>query len=69
MVGATTVAKIGGLALMVALAALLGGDSGAQRRTTSSDGAPVDLSLVGLALISVLWAYDGFADVTLAAAR
>jgi APA family basic amino acid/polyamine antiporter len=28
--------------------------------------APVDLSLVGLALISVLWAYDGFADLTLA---
>ena len=65
VVGATTVAKIGGLALMVVLAALLGRDSGASVYNFVGN-APIDLSLVGLALISVLWAYDGFADVTLA---
>ena len=66
VVGATTVAKVGGLALMVGLAALLGRDSGASLYNFAA-GAPIDLSLIGLALISVLWAYDGFADVTLAA--
>jgi amino acid transporter len=65
VVGATTVAKVGGLGLMVVLAALLGRDSGASVYNFAG-GAPIDLSLVGLALISVLWAYDGFADITLA---
>ena len=65
VVGATTVAKVGGLLLMVALAALLGSDAGASVYNFAGR-APVDASLVGLALISVLWAYDGFADVTLA---
>jgi basic amino acid/polyamine antiporter, APA family len=65
VVGVTTVAKIGGLGAMVALAALLGRDSGASAYNFVG-AAPLDFSLVGLALISVLWAYDGFADVTLA---
>jgi amino acid transporter len=65
VVGATTVAKVGGLGLMVVLAALLGRDSGASVYNFAG-GAPIDLSQVGLALISVLWAYDGFADITLA---
>src|SRR5687767_1368416 len=65
VVGAATVAKVGGLMLMVALAVLLGSDSGASVYNFAGR-APVDASMVGLALISVLWAYDGFADVTLA---
>jgi basic amino acid/polyamine antiporter, APA family len=65
VVGVTTVAKIGGLALLVVLAALLGKDSGASAYNFVGSG-PVEPSMVGLALISVLWAYDGFADVTLA---
>lgn len=65
VVGAATLAKVSGLMLMVALAVLLGSDSGASVYNFAGR-APVDASLVGLALISVLWAYDGFADVTLA---
>ena len=65
VVGASTAAKVGGLLIMVALAAVLGRDSGASVYNFGGR-APVDLSLFGLALISVLWAYDGFADVTLA---
>ena len=65
VVGVATVAKVSGLMLMVALAVLLGSDSGASVYNFAGR-APVDASLVGLALISVLWAYDGFADVTLA---
>jgi APA family basic amino acid/polyamine antiporter len=66
VVGASTLAKCGGLGLMVAAAALLGGSRGATVEHFAAS-APVDLSLMGLALISVLWAYDGFSDVTLAA--
>lgn len=67
VVGATTLAKCGGLALMVLAAALLGGSNGGTTDHFTAGGGPIDLSLMGLALISVLWAYDGFADVTLAA--
>ena len=67
VVGATTLAKCGGLALMVLAAALLGGSHGGTTDHFAAGGGPIDLSLMGLALISVLWAYDGFADVTLAA--
>jgi amino acid transporter len=67
VVGATTLAKCGGLALMVLAAALLGGSNGGTVEHFAARGGPIDLSLMGLALISVLWAYDGFADVTLAA--
>jgi len=66
VVGASTLAKCAGLGLMVAAAAVLGGSRGATAEHFAA-GAPVDLSLMGLALISVLWAYDGFSDVTLAA--
>ncbi len=65
VVGATTVAKVGGLVLLVVLAAVLGRDAGASVYNFAGR-APVDASMVGLALISVLWAFDGFADVTLA---
>jgi amino acid transporter len=64
VVNATTLAKCGGLGLMVVLAVLLGGGAGATP-THFAASAPLDASLVGLALISVLWAYDGFADVTI----
>ncbi len=33
----------------------------------TTPGGPVDAGLFGLALISVLWAYDGFADLSFAA--
>ena len=66
VVGATTVAKVGGLVLLVVLAVVLGRDCRRERIQLRGTRAPVDASMVGLALISVLWAYDGFADVTLA---
>ena len=57
----TTSAKYGALALLVAFAFLVGdGDFGhyAER------GGELDLGLFGLALVSVLWAYDGWADLS-----
>jgi amino acid transporter len=64
-VGASTLVKGGGLALMVGLAALLGGTHGGSVDHFRGGGS-VSIPLVGLALISVLWAYDGFADLTFA---
>lgn len=57
----TTAAKYGALALLVLLAFLLG--NGAMANFTAADG-PVEKGLYGLALVSVLWAYDGWADVS-----
>lgn len=65
--GVSTVAKFGGLALLVLAAALLGGGAGASATHFTSTGAPVAAGRFGLALISVLWAYDGFADLSFAA--
>ncbi len=65
--GISTVAKFGALALLVlASFALGGGSAGASLGNLTSNGAPIDWGLFGLALISVLWAYDGFADLTFA---
>ena len=65
--GVSTVAKFGALVLLVAAAFVLGGGSGASTANFAATGAPFDSGLFGLALISVLWAYDGVADVTFAA--
>ena len=63
----STVAKFGALAFLVAAAFLLGGAGGATAANFTSDPNPVSPGLFGLALISVLWAYDGFADLSFAA--
>jgi amino acid transporter len=63
----STVAKFGALAFLVVAAFLLGGTSGATAANFTSDSGPVSPGLFGLALISVLWAYDGFADLSFAA--
>jgi amino acid transporter len=65
LVGAATVAKCTGLALMVGAAFVLGSTGGAPADGRAGAG-PLELSSAGLALISVLWAYDGFADVSFA---
>jgi amino acid transporter len=65
MVGASTMAKYGALALLVLASFALGG-SGASFQHLESGTATVDPGLFGLALISVLWAYDGFADIAAA---
>jgi amino acid transporter len=65
-VGMSTMAKFGALAALVLLALMLGGDHGGSWTHLSGD-APVEAGLFGLALISVMWAYDGFADLSFAA--
>jgi APA family basic amino acid/polyamine antiporter len=65
--GASTIAKFGALTLLVAASFLFGHLHGGSLEHFSPSGATVDAGLFGLALISVLWAYDGFADVAFAA--
>ena len=64
---ASTAAKFGALALLVVASFLLGGGSGGTADNFTDAGGPVSPGLFGLALISVLWAYDGFADVSFVA--
>jgi amino acid transporter len=67
IVGMSTIAKYGALALLVLLSFAIGGQHGASASNFTAAGGPVEAGLFGLALISVLWAYDGFADLSYAA--
>jgi amino acid transporter len=67
IVGLSTIAKYGALAILVVLAFAIGGSHGATTANFTAAGGPVEAGLFGLALISVLWAYDGFADLSYAA--
>jgi amino acid transporter len=60
----STIAKYGALAVLVLLSFALGGQRGASFDHFTASGAAVDPGLFGLALISVLWAYDGFGDLS-----
>ncbi len=62
----STVAKYGALVVLVAASLLLGGGAGATWSHLQAATGPVEAGMFGLALISVLWAYDGFADVSFA---
>ncbi len=64
--GLSTITKFGALALMVLASFLMGGSVGASFEHLAGTGAAVDAGVFGLALISVMWAYDGFADLTFA---
>jgi len=64
--GLSTIAKFGALALLVLASFLMGDQVGASVTNLASNGAAVDAGVFGLALISVMWAYDGFADLTFA---
>jgi APA family basic amino acid/polyamine antiporter len=64
IVGFSTVAKYGALAVLVLLSLAIGGQHGASFANFTATGGPVDPGLFGLALISVLWAYDGFGDLS-----
>jgi basic amino acid/polyamine antiporter, APA family len=64
--GLSTIAKFGALAFLVLASFILGGDAGASAANFTTGGSHVDPGLFGLALISVLWAYDGFADLSFA---
>jgi amino acid transporter len=56
--------KLGALVLLVLASVALGGGAGASAAHFTDGGGPVEAGLFGLALISVLWAYDGFADAS-----
>ncbi|CAN5644344.1 amino acid permease [soil metagenome] len=66
---ATTLAKYGALLVIIGLAfaVALGGDSGAATAAPAvpdATRATVSIGAFGLALVSVLWAYDGWADLS-----
>jgi amino acid transporter len=64
--GLSTLTKFGALALLVLASFLWGGGVGGSMTHLASTGTGVDAGVFGLALISVMWAYDGFADLTFA---
>ncbi len=66
LTGLSTIAKFGALTLLVIASFLVGGGSGASWQNLAPTDASVSAGLFGLALISVLWAYDGFADLSFA---
>jgi basic amino acid/polyamine antiporter, APA family len=64
MTGITSAAKFSALALIGVAALIVGSRGGASAAHLASGQAPVHAGLFGLAFISVLWAYDGFADLS-----
>jgi basic amino acid/polyamine antiporter, APA family len=67
IVGVSTVAKFSALAVLIVAALVLGGSHGASlSHLTTATGAPIGVGSLGLALVSVLWAYDGFGDLSFA---
>ncbi len=67
IVGVATWMKFAALAVLVLAAFTLGASHGASvGHLTASTGQPVALSAMGLALVSILWAYDGWADLSFA---
>ena len=64
--GISTITKFGALAVLVIASFAMGGGAGGSFAHFAATGAPVDPGVFGLALISVMWAYDGFADLTFA---
>lgn len=67
IVGIATWAKFLALAVLALSAFLIGGSHGAAvSHLTTGTGAPVAIGSMGLALVSILWAYDGWADLSFA---
>jgi len=68
VVGFSTAAKVAALSALALAAFLLGGAHGASldHFAASSPPAPLTTGGIGLALVSVLYAYDGFGDVSFA---
>ena len=58
----TTVAKTAGLLLLIVLALAIGLPHAAGHFTPAIPAGSFSVSMFGLALVSVLWAYDGWAD-------
>jgi amino acid transporter len=67
IVGVATWAKFAALVLLAGAAFVLGGRHGASvHNLTTGTGAPLAIGTMGLALVSILWAYDGWADLSFA---
>lgn len=67
IVGVATWAKFGALALLVLASFTLGAPHGASAaHFTAPSAGPLAVGSIGLALVSVLWAYDGWADLSFA---
>lgn len=64
--GFSTLAKYGALAVLVLTSFVLGAGRGGSFSHLVAAGGNVQVGLFGLALVSVLWAYDGFADLSFA---
>ncbi|MGH9657683.1 MAG: APC family permease [Bryobacteraceae bacterium] len=64
VINLTTIAKFGGLAFIVVLALAVGWPQTGGHFTPMMPEGSVRVGAFGLALVSVLWAYDGWADVT-----
>ncbi len=58
----TTIAKTAGLLVMIVLALIIGLPHASAHFTPAVPTGSFSMSLFGLALVSVLWAYDGWAD-------
>ena len=68
IVGASTLAKFSALVLLVGASLALGGAHGGSfAHLTAPAAGPVTVGAMGLALVSVLWAYDGWGDLSFAA--
>src|SRR5436853_7751945 len=67
IVGIATWAKFMALAVLALSAFLIGGRHGATTaHLTTGTGGPLLLTSMGLALVSILWAYDGWAHLSFA---
>lgn len=64
VINLTTIAKFGGLAFIVVLALAIGWPQTGGHFTPMVPEGSVRAGAFGLALVSVLWAYDGWADVS-----
>jgi len=68
VVGIATWAKFAALTLLVLASFVLGGSHGATTaHFTAGSTGPLAFGSIGLALVSVFWAYDGWADLSFAA--
>ena len=66
IVSVSTVVKFAALGTIIVASLLLGGRHGATfAHLTPAIGATITVGNFGLALVSVLWAYDGFGDLSL----
>jgi basic amino acid/polyamine antiporter, APA family len=68
IVGVSTAAKFTALVLLVGASLLLGGGHGGTvAHLTAASSGSISTGAMGLALVSVLWAYDGWGDLSFAA--